>query len=117
VSVIGRYFGVAAILIPATGAAGECAPPSGAPPFCLSGTITAGADRVALVEEAGSPGFLKLREGATLNGWAVTEIGRRYLIVGHDDSSVRLEVGVTAPSGAAAPSAPGKPRPPASDDD
>jgi len=113
--VIGQWFRAVAMLVPAAGASAECVPPSGAPPFCLAGTITAGADRVALVEAAGSPGFLKLHEGGTLNGWAVTEIGRRYLIVEHDDSSVRLEVGATsqpAPSGA-----PARPRPPVNDDD
>jgi hypothetical protein len=76
-----------------TTARADCAPASDAPPFCLQATVTAGDYRAALVVPAGDKVAQSLHDGAMIAGWTLAEIGPRYIVVEHDERSVRLTLG------------------------
>jgi hypothetical protein len=89
----------------------ECAPPSGQPPFCLSGVITSPEHKVALVNRPGQPLLSNLLEGQVLDDWKVERIGPGFVEMSNQDRTVRLSVSESSGEPAAAAAAAPKPPP------
>ena len=83
---------LALLVCGAAQAAGDCAPAAGAPPLCLDGTVTANDYQAALVEEPGSHAVKTVQAGDTLDGWEVSEVGARYVVLTHDGEQARLDL-------------------------
>lgn len=70
----------------------KCAPPADAPPFCLTGTVTSGAQSIATVAGVGAPLEFEVRAGDPVGDWRVSEIGERYVTLDRPGQAVRLDL-------------------------
>jgi general secretion pathway protein N len=84
-------------------------PPPEKPPFTLVGAIVGGAQRVAVLQDAGTGALATAREGDVRGAWTIDEIGRRAIVVSMAERRVRLDL--PAPSGVASQPASAAPPP------
>ena len=65
-------------------------PPVLAPDLAVSGVIVGTDPRIALVKRPSDAAFMRLTPGSKIDGWTVSEIEPRAVVLRRDDRSVTI---------------------------
>lgn len=71
------------------------------PPFDLAGVVVGGDVGFAILRNTGTQAIQRARQGETFDGWTVSEISQRFVVLTQDDRSVRLSLFEVRPGEAA----------------
>jgi hypothetical protein len=91
-------FTVASSTVGTAFAAAICAPPSAAPPICLTGTILSAELRIAMLEEAGRSGVEGHRLGDTIGDWQIVAITQRSITLQQAGNTVQIGLSAAQPA-------------------